>query len=54
MVKANIIILVLLSEENKIKGLPQCHGESMKGASRSPLFIKAVNCARLWQNAAAA
>lgn len=27
--------------------------ESMRGASRSTLFTKAINSARLWQNAAA-
>lgn len=54
MVKTNLIILILLSEENKIKGLSQHHSESMKDTSRNPLFIKAVNSARFWQNAAVA
>lgn len=43
MVKTNIIILILKSEENRIKGLSQCHMESMKGPSRNPLFTKAAN-----------
>jgi len=54
MVKRNIIILILQSEEYKIKGVSQCHGESVKGASRNPLFIKATNSARFWRNAAVA
>lgn len=53
-VKTNIIILILKSEENRIKGLSQCHMESMKGASRNSLFTKVASSARLCQNAAAA